>query len=390
MTIERDLPAGPCHLRAAYNPLAITGDLPDSLLGDVIEFAYSVSTPSAPASCVIESGILPDGLSMDSAGVVSGQASLPGGFAWVIKATDALGYVTRHDDACVVQPMTVTGQLPAGVVGNLTPVSYQYTVTGGVLPRVVSIQSGALPTGLSINSDGLVSGTFTAIGSFAWVVQAEDAAGNIAVLPQTLTVVAITTLDPGSLYAAGTGGSISSDNLTITKTHDTGGFETTARAYRSSLQTSGKWYVEATVVMAASQTAGGVSFGLANSAGSLIETNLMGNSALRITADSSYYLNGTYHGSGGLSYNTAGKTVGIAVDVDSGKFWIRNESGWKGGGDPAVGTLPFGTLTSAGKLGGVLPWVSTYASDGKIRVNFGQVAFSLGAVPAGFFGGWPA
>lgn len=327
---------------------------------------------------------------MDSAGVVSGQVSLSGGFAWVVKATDTMGYVARHDDACAVQPMTVTGQLPSGVVGNPTPVSYQYTVTGGVLPRVVSIQSGALPTGLSIDSDGLVTGTFTAVGSFAWVVQAEDDAGNIAVLPQTLMVIAITTLDPDSLYALGTGGSISSDNLTITKTHDTGGFETTAKAYRSSLQTGGKWYVEATVAIASSHTAVGVSFGLANSEGSLSDSAQMGNSALRITADSSYFLNGTYHSGGGLSYNTAGKTVGIAVDVDSGKFWIRNESGWKGGGDPAAGTLPFGTFTSSGKLGGVLPWVSTYSSDGKIRVNFGQAAFSLGDVPAGFFGGWPA
>lgn len=55
---------------------------------------------------------------------------------------------------------------------------YQYTVTGGTPPFTFSISAGALPTGLSMDSSGLVTGTRTTPGFYSWTVHVEDALGE--------------------------------------------------------------------------------------------------------------------------------------------------------------------------------------------------------------------
>lgn len=66
--------------------------------------------------------------------------------------------------------------------------SYQYEVDCGVPPYTFSIIAGALPTGLSMDSDGLVTGLPTVEGTFTWTVQVEDSEGNIATLEDSSTI----------------------------------------------------------------------------------------------------------------------------------------------------------------------------------------------------------
>ncbi|QKZ12531.1 beta strand repeat-containing protein [Spirosoma sp. KUDC1026] len=71
--------------------------------------------------------------------------------------------------------------------------SQPFTVTGGTSPYSYSLASGSLPTGLSLASTGVVSGTPTQVGSFTITVKATDATGCSGVsAPYVLTV------DPGS------------------------------------------------------------------------------------------------------------------------------------------------------------------------------------------------
>lgn len=70
----------------------------------------------------------------------------------------------------------ISGSLPDGDINNAT--SYQYTVGGGVAPRVVTLVSGSLPTGLSISTSGLVTGTRTVAGVFSFRLKVTDAIGN--------------------------------------------------------------------------------------------------------------------------------------------------------------------------------------------------------------------
>jgi hypothetical protein len=129
--------------------------------------------------------------------------------------------------------------------------------------------------------------------------------------------------------------------------------------------------------------------GLLNSVKALTPTVInSGTGTLELDSDGSYYCNNTHYGSGGPAYNTAGTTIGIAVDVTTGNWWWRNASGWNPGGDPGAGTSPMGTLTSSAMNGGIVPFITAYASNGKMRANFGNAPFVLGAVPTGFNPGW--
>lgn len=65
--------------------------------------------------------------------------------------------------------LAVTGNLPDGYQEDV--VSFQYNTTGGVEPIVFTLLSGSLPTGLTVNAAGLVTGTVTAGGTFSWVLR---------------------------------------------------------------------------------------------------------------------------------------------------------------------------------------------------------------------------
>ncbi|MDI6793281.1 MAG: putative Ig domain-containing protein, partial [bacterium] len=65
-----------------------------------------------------------------------------------------------------------TTSLPGGVQN--TDYSETLSATGGVIPYTWSIASGSLPTGLSLSTDGMISGTPTDTGTFDFTVQAQD------------------------------------------------------------------------------------------------------------------------------------------------------------------------------------------------------------------------
>jgi hypothetical protein len=60
---------------------------------------------------------------------------------------------------------------------------------GGTPPYKWSIDGGALPDGLGISSGGTVSGTPGTAGGFSFVVRVDDAAGQAAGVPRSITVV---------------------------------------------------------------------------------------------------------------------------------------------------------------------------------------------------------
>lgn len=83
---------------------------------------------------------------------------------------------TATEPKLLLPQLSISGHLPSGRTGEAA--SYQYAAGGGVFPRVVSIASGALPTGLSMNTSGLVTGTRTTVGSYTWTVRVIDADGS--------------------------------------------------------------------------------------------------------------------------------------------------------------------------------------------------------------------
>jgi hypothetical protein len=64
------------------------------------------------------------------------------------------------------------------------------SATGGVQPYKWTISDGALPPGLTLASDGAVSGTPTSGGTFAFTVQVADAGSSTATIPGSVPIAA--------------------------------------------------------------------------------------------------------------------------------------------------------------------------------------------------------
>ncbi len=80
-----------------------------------------------------------------------------------------------------VYPVFIAMQsLPGATVG--TPYSATFTAGGGNGPYLWSVVAGALPDGLSMDSNGNITGTPTAAGVFNFDVQVIDALGNTAII----------------------------------------------------------------------------------------------------------------------------------------------------------------------------------------------------------------
>lgn len=72
---------------------SISGTIPDYTVGDTVSFQYTLiqTEDGQPVTAIISSGSLPDGLSMDSSGLVTGVPSTSGNFTWQVTPISACG-----------------------------------------------------------------------------------------------------------------------------------------------------------------------------------------------------------------------------------------------------------------------------------------------------------
>lgn len=139
---------------------------------------FSASGATAPYKFEIVDGVLPDGL-MFVDGLLSGTPEQIGTFPFTLRATDAHGLSGQHGYSLVINALTVTvnpATLPGGVTG--TAYSQALSATGGVGTYTFEVSSGVLPTGLSMDVTGAISGTPTVADDFTFTVSAMDSYGN--------------------------------------------------------------------------------------------------------------------------------------------------------------------------------------------------------------------
>ncbi|MBL8232657.1 MAG: putative Ig domain-containing protein, partial [Bryobacterales bacterium] len=143
----------------------------------------------APYNWTLLNGALPIGVTLTTGGELNGTPTNAGLFTFTAQVTDgANATATRTFTLNVALALSITtaSPLPAGTAG----VAYVQTVsaTGGLAPYTFSLTTGALPTGLTLNSQGILAGTPTAAGSFNFTVQVSDANRGTATANMALTV----------------------------------------------------------------------------------------------------------------------------------------------------------------------------------------------------------
>ena len=114
--------------------------------------------------------------------------SSPGTYSVTVASASGCVSTTSTTVTSNMAVVTVSNPVNTTVTSNAS-FSQAFTASGGTSPYVYSLASGSLPTGLSLATTGMLSGTPTQAGSFTLTVLATDAAGCSGVsAPYTLTV----------------------------------------------------------------------------------------------------------------------------------------------------------------------------------------------------------
>jgi hypothetical protein len=148
-----------------------------------------ISGGVAPYIVSLTKGALPAGLSLGNDGVISGTISPAAKSAKItVRITDSLnGSVSKTFTITVLKALNVSAKAKTGRVGKDYAASFR--IRGGLGPFTWSITAGALPTGLSFNTEtGTITGVPTESGTFPLTVQVTDALGGVDAENLTLTV----------------------------------------------------------------------------------------------------------------------------------------------------------------------------------------------------------
>lgn len=159
--------------------------LPAGSVGDYyISDTFKASGGTAPYSWQLVSGVLPGGLDINPNGTFSGIPTTEGVAVLRVRASERGGATADldlvleigHGIDLAIDPV----ELPDGSRGAFYR-SEPLTATGGLAPYSWRIADGALPEGLHLNPDGVISGTPTQAGdSRLFTVEVTDGLGATA------------------------------------------------------------------------------------------------------------------------------------------------------------------------------------------------------------------
>jgi hypothetical protein len=160
--------------------LTITADSPPAgTTGQAYPgYTFTASGGTPPLSWTMSTAS-PPGLSLSTSGQLSGIPATAGTYAFSVTVSDSSAppLTTNASVSLKINDSMIVVAPAAPLTGTVT---YQYpgfsfSASGGSPPYIWT-SSGTLPPGLTLGSDGTVSGTPTQVGSFAFSVTATDSA----------------------------------------------------------------------------------------------------------------------------------------------------------------------------------------------------------------------
>jgi hypothetical protein len=176
---------------SVVTPMVVPSDLPGALVGESYDASLQPVGGLAPYNYAVTAGSLPPGLVLQSDGEITGQASADGSSSFTVSVTDV-----ENPPATVTQAesITVTGgpiifnspSLNAEVINH--PAAQELVAAGGVQPFDVTITSGALPPGQSVDQTGDLAGSPTQAGAYQFTVQLTDSSRPPQTATQAFTV----------------------------------------------------------------------------------------------------------------------------------------------------------------------------------------------------------
>jgi len=242
---------GGASARLTFSPSAPP---PPTGMTDIVYPAFTFAAPTGGIGPFTwsETGTLPPGLSLSPAGQLYGMPINAGTFSFTLTVTDSSRPHQAATESVTLlikdSPLIVnsTPPPPAGTQG-VPYVQFAFTASGGSVPFTWRVVQGALPRGLTLNSDGTLSGTPLDNGSTTFSVTAQDTAPAPQTASGSFTLVinspvfalrelvadsagtAATTVDPhllnpwGIAFAPGSAGSVANNGTSTSTQYDAGG-----------------------------------------------------------------------------------------------------------------------------------------------------------------------
>ncbi|WP_202920290.1 Ig-like domain-containing protein [Urbifossiella limnaea] len=182
--------------------------LPDPVLSTAYSQSVTASGGSNTFAFNVSAGALPDGLTLSGAGALTGTPTLSGTYTFTVQATDAFGSTGTRPYTLVVPLVLSPASLPDGTLGVVY--SQAVTVAGGVAPYLFSVSAGALPDGLTLDTNsGTITGTPSVANTFNFTITATNGAGrsgsrsySVVVAPSASVSSIVRTAGPDTNAAA--------------------------------------------------------------------------------------------------------------------------------------------------------------------------------------------
>jgi hypothetical protein len=164
--------------------------LPASYGGVWYQQQLAVSGGWGAYQFALSGGGLPPGLTLTQNGLLSGASGVPGTYNFTISATNTYSLCSESRAYTIdITPCHSITIEPKLLPDGLKDRDYRESLvaTGGKEPYTFRAE-GALPKGLSMSDDGVLSGTPLEEGSFSFRVMARDAVGCVGIGSYTLTI----------------------------------------------------------------------------------------------------------------------------------------------------------------------------------------------------------
>lgn len=165
------------------------GTLTAGAVGTPYTFTLNATGGTPPYNWRLSDGALPGGLTLSSAGIISGTPSAIGRFSATLEVSDSAAQTASAAIIIPIDPpvlrITSAAALPAATAG----VDYQFTptATGGTPPYQWALT--ASPAELRIDAEsGAISGRLPASGDISFTIRVSDSAGGSATQDVTLRV----------------------------------------------------------------------------------------------------------------------------------------------------------------------------------------------------------
>ena len=180
--------------------------------------SFTVTATGSPTPSIAESGTLPGGVTFNG-DTLRGTPTANGTFPVTFTASNGVSPSAVQNFTLTVNPPAAlaitTTSLPAGVID--AAYNQAVTATGGLQPYTWTLNSGTLPTGLTLSATGAITGTPTVLGTSNFTVTVTDsetppvqttsASLSISITTAPL-VVSTTSLPAGVVNTAYTGATL--------------------------------------------------------------------------------------------------------------------------------------------------------------------------------------